>query len=127
MAGPIIPQQNPISGPGSQMPDPMGGPGAPLGGGGNVKPQGMPGKPPKDKPEPLKDLDKEAFKTLVDDIYRAMHDSKVKAGSVEEILDYLLGYNWTENRFLELSKYLNTTIRSLILSITLIFVFTQTK
>ena len=99
------------------MPDPMGGPGAPLGGGGNVKPQGMPGKPPKDKPEPLKDLDKEAFKTLVDDIYRAMHDSKVKADSVEEILDYLLGYNWTENRFLELSKYLNTTIRSLILSI----------
>ena len=108
----------PTSGPGSKTPatPPLGG-GTPLGGGSPIKPIGEPGAPNKDSIEAPTPLDQDSFKGLVDDVYAAMDDAKVLAKTSEDIINYLLENKWSEKRLRDLSKYLKTSIKEMILSI----------
>jgi len=108
----------PAEGPGSKTPvNSPAAPGAPIGGGGAVKPLGEAGAPGKEKPMILDQLDEDSFSTLVVDVYKAMDDAKIRAKTINEILDYLLNNSWSEKRLLKLSKYLKTSIKNMIHSI----------
>ena len=108
----------PTSGPGSKTPasPPFGG-GTPIGGNPPIKPIGEPGAPNKDIADTPTPLDQDSFKGLVDDVYAAIDDAKIKAKNSEEIINYLLANNWSEKRLRDLSKYLKTSIKQMILSI----------
>ena len=108
----------PPTGPGSKTPatSPLGG-GTPIGGSPPIKPIGEPGAPTKDSVDAPTPLDQDSFKGLVDDVYAAMDDAKVLAKNSEEILNYLLENKWSEKRLRDLSKYLKTSIKQMILSI----------
>jgi len=111
------PEGPPVSGPGSKTPmDSPLAPPTPLGGS-PVKPMGAPGAPTKDQGAPLEPLDKDTFDTLVDDIYSAIDDEKIKSENVEDVLNYLLSNSWSEKRIRRLSKYLKSSIKSMIFSI----------
>ena len=122
MAAPTVdsmtpPEGPPVSGPGSKTPmDSPLAPPTPLGGS-PVKPMGAPGAPTKDQGAPLEPLDKDTFDTLVDDIYSAIDDEKIKSENVEDVLNYLLSNSWSEKRIRRLSKYLKSSIKSMIFSI----------
>jgi hypothetical protein len=108
----------PLSGPGSKTPanPPLGG-GTPIGGGPPIKPAGQPGAPEKDSPDAVTPLDQDSFGGLVDDIYQAIDDQKVRARNSEEIINFLLENKWSENRLRDLSKYLKTSIKNMVVSI----------